>query len=45
VRSAILALPVQVTLPGRCQSAAAKVGSGIHARVAPSIGSIRAVST
>ena len=44
-RSATLALPVQVTLPGRCQSAAAKVGSGIHARVAPSIGSTRAVST
>ena len=41
--SATLALPVQLVLPGRCQSASAKVGNGIHALVAK-VGSTRVVS-
>jgi hypothetical protein len=38
-----LALPVHVVVPGRCQSSAAKVGSGIHALLA-NVGSTRVVS-
>jgi hypothetical protein len=44
-RSATRAFPVQVTAPGRCQSGASKVGSGIHALIAPAVGSTRVAST
>ena len=43
-RSATRALPVQLTLPGRCQSSALKVGSGIHA-LSAKVGSRRVVSS
>src|SRR6185437_3238770 len=43
-RSMTLALPVQLTLPGRCQSAPSKVGRGIHALLAK-VGSTRVMTT
>jgi hypothetical protein len=44
MRSTSLALPVQVTLPGRCQPSPAKVGSGIQA-LSAKVGSRRVVSS